>query len=83
MWQSNPTPEVRALLLEIYRVRDIAWQAYGALTITRMWGVDKPFLARLNALDSVLFWEPCLRERPVDWSAVEEHALKRLSRGRR
>lgn len=63
MWQSNPTPEVRDLLLKIYRLQDIARQAYGALTIARMWGVDKPFLTRLNALDSVLFGEPCLWER--------------------
>lgn len=83
MWQSNPAPEVRDLLWEIHRLQDIARQAYGVLTIARMWGANKPFLARLNTLDSALFGEPCLWERPVDWSAEEEQALKRLSRGRR
>lgn len=83
IWQSNPTPEVRDLLWEIYRLQDIARQAYGVLTLARVWGVDKPFLARLNALDSALFGEPCLWERPLDWSTEEEQALKRLSRGRR
>lgn len=83
MWQSNPAPEVRDLLWEIHRLQDIARQAYSVLTIARMWGANKPFLARLNTLDSALFGEPCLWERPVDWSAEEEQALKRLSRGRR
>ncbi|MBA4233892.1 MULTISPECIES: hypothetical protein [Ralstonia] len=83
IWQSNPTPEVRELLWEIYRLQDIARQAYGVLTLARVWGVDKPFLARLNALDSALFGEPCLWERPLDWSTEEEQTLKRLSRGRR
>lgn len=31
MWQSNPTPEVRDLLWEIYRLQDIARQAHGVL----------------------------------------------------
>lgn len=82
-WQSNPTPEVRALLWEIYRLQNIARQAYGVLTLARLWGIDKPFLARLNALDSALFAEPSLCERPISWSTEEEQALKRLSRGRR
>lgn len=83
IWERNPTPEVRDLLWEIYRLQDIARQAYGVLTLTRMWDIDKPFLARLNALDSALFAEPCLWERPLDWSTEEVQALKRLSRGRR
>lgn len=83
IWQRNPTPEVRDLLWEIYRLQDIARQAYGVVTLTRMWGIDKPFLARLDALDSALFAEPCLWERPLGWSTAEEQALKRLSRGRR
>jgi hypothetical protein len=37
----------------------------------------------LNALDSALFAEPSLWERPISWSTEEEQALKRLSRGRR
>ena len=83
IWQSNPTPEVRDLLWEIHRLQDIARQAYGVLTLARMWGIDKPFLARLNELDAALFAEPCLWERPLSWSTEEEQALKRLSRGRR
>ena len=83
IWQSNPTPEVRELLWEIYRLQDIARQAYGVLTLARIWGIDKPFLTRLNALDSALFAEPALWERPLSWSTEEEQALKRLSRGRR
>ncbi|MDO3620772.1 hypothetical protein HI806_01870 [Ralstonia solanacearum] len=83
IWQSNPTPEVRELLWEIHRLQDIARQAYGVLTLARMWGIDKPFLARLNELDAALFAEPCLWERPLSWSTEEEQALKRLSRGRR
>ena len=83
IWHSNPTPEVRDLLWEIYRLQDIARQAYGVLTLARIWGIDKPFLTRLNALDSALFAEPALWERPLSWSTEEEQALKRLSRGRR
>ncbi|MEF2252200.1 hypothetical protein V4D00_17470 [Ralstonia solanacearum] len=83
VWQRNPTADVRDLLWEIYRLQNIARQAYGVLTLTRLWGVDRPFLARLNELDSALFAEPCLWERPLDWSTEEEQALKRLSRGRR
>ncbi|WP_426396439.1 hypothetical protein ACN9M1_00415 [Ralstonia sp. R-29] len=83
IWQSNPTPEVRDLLWEIYRLQDIARQAYAILTLARIWGIDKPFLTRLNALDSALFAEPALWERPLSWSTEEEQALKRLSRGRR
>ena len=83
VWQRNPTPDVRDLLWEIYRLQDIARQAYGVLTLARLWGIDKPFLARLNALDSALFAEPSLWEWPLDWSTEEEQALKRLSRGRR
>lgn len=83
IWESNPTPEVRELLWEIHRLQDIARQAYGVLTLARIWGIDKPFLARLNALDSALFSEPALWERPLSWSTEEEQALKRLSRGRR
>lgn len=83
IWQSNPTPEVRDLLWEIYRLQDIARQAYSVLTLAHMWGIDKPFLARFNALDAALFAEPCLWERPLDWSTEEEQALKRLSRSRR
>lgn len=41
---------------------------------------EKPFLTRLNALDSALFAEPALWERPLSWSTEEEQALKRLSR---
>ena len=40
-------------------------------------------LARLDTLDSALFAEPCLWERPLAWSTDEEQALKRLSRSRR
>jgi len=83
IWQHNPSPDVRDLLWEIYRLQDIARQAYSVLTLARMWGIDRPFLARLNALDSALFAEPCLWERPLDWSTEEVQALKRLSRGRR
>ncbi|WP_459199258.1 hypothetical protein ACQVRX_01520 [Ralstonia pseudosolanacearum] len=83
IWKSTPTPEVRDLLWEIHRLQDIARQAYGVLTLARMWGIDKPFLARLDELDSALFAEPCLWERPLDWSTEEVQALKRLSRGRR
>ncbi|MFV8577730.1 hypothetical protein ACNRBH_00770 [Ralstonia pseudosolanacearum] len=83
IWQSNHTPEVRELLWEIHRLQDIARQSYGVLTLARMWGIDKPFLARLNELDAALFAEPCLWERPLSWSTEEEQALKRLSRGRR
>lgn len=83
IWQSNPTPEVRALMWEIYRLQDIARQAYSVLTLSRMYGIDKPFVTRLNALDSALFAEPALWERPLSWSTEEEQALKRLSRGRR
>ncbi len=83
IWQRNPSPEVRDLLWEIHRLQDIARQAQAVSTVARMWGVDRPFLARLNALDSALFAEPCLWERPVDWSTDEEQTLKRLSRGRR
>ncbi|BCL93630.1 hypothetical protein ACNRBS_01275 [Ralstonia pseudosolanacearum] len=83
IWQSNSAPEVRDLLWEIYRLQDVARQAYGVLTLARMWGIDKPFLARLNELDAALFAEPCLWERPLAWSTEEELALKRLSRGRR
>lgn len=83
IWQRNPMPEVRDLLWEIYRLQDVARQAYGVLTLARMWGIGKPFLARLNELDAALFAEPCLWERPLDWSTEEEQALKRLSRGRR
>ncbi|MHA6898681.1 hypothetical protein [Ralstonia pseudosolanacearum] len=83
IWQSNPAPEVRDLLWEIRRLQDIARQAYGVLTLARMWGINRPFLTRLNELDAALFAEPCLWERPIDWSTEEEQALKRLSRGRR
>ncbi|MCO5396788.1 hypothetical protein [Ralstonia soli] len=83
IWQRNPSPDVRDLLWEIYRLQDVARQAYGVVTLARMWGIDKPFLARLNALDSALFAEPCLWERPLDWSTEEVQALKRLSRDRR
>jgi len=83
IWQRNPTPDVRDLLWEIYRLQDVARQAYSVLTLARVWGIDKPFLKRLDALDSALFAEPCLWERPLDWSTEEEQALKRLSRGRR
>ncbi|MGA4332480.1 hypothetical protein ACI2U6_17310 [Ralstonia nicotianae] len=83
IWQSNPTPEVRDLLWEIHRLQDIARQSYGVLTLARMWGIDRPFLARLDALDSALVAEPCLWERPLGWSTEEEQALKRLSRSRR
>ena len=83
IWQRNPTPEVRDLLWEIYRLQDIARQANGVVTLARMWGIDRPFLARLDALDSALFAEPCLWERPLGWSTEEEQALKRLSRSRR
>ncbi|MDO3514291.1 hypothetical protein Q3P06_20535 [Ralstonia pseudosolanacearum] len=83
IWQSKPSPEVRDLLWEIYRLQDIARQAHGVVTLARMWGIDKPFLARLDALDSALFAEPCLWERPLAWSTAEEQALKHLSRGRR
>ncbi|NKA35785.1 hypothetical protein GO300_03808 [Ralstonia solanacearum] len=83
IWQRNPTSDVRDLLWEIYRLQDIARQAYGVVTLARVWGIDKPFLARLDALDLALFAEPCLRERPIDWSTAEEQELKRLSRGRR
>ncbi|MHA6829207.1 hypothetical protein ACQUJV_23745 [Ralstonia pseudosolanacearum] len=83
IWQSSHTPEVRDLLWEIYRLQGIARQAYGVLTLARMWGIDKPFLTRLNELDSALFAEPCLWERPLTWSTEEEQALKRLSRSRR
>lgn len=68
IWQCNPSPEVRDLLWEIYRLQDIARQAHGVVTLARMWGIDKPFLARLDALDSALFAEPCLWERPLAWS---------------
>ncbi|MHA6848650.1 hypothetical protein [Ralstonia syzygii] len=83
MWQRNPTPEVRDLLWEIYRLQDIARQAYGVLTLTRMWGIDTPFLVRLNDLNSALFAAPGLWEQPLDWSTEEEQKLKRLPRGRR
>ncbi|MEX5832876.1 hypothetical protein AB3332_23130 [Ralstonia solanacearum] len=83
VWQRNPSADVRALLWEIHRLQDIARQAYGVLTLARIWGIDKPFLTRLNALDSALFAEPALWERPLSWSMEEEQALKRLSRGRR
>ena len=83
IWQRNPTADVRELLWEIYRLQDIARQAYGVGTLARMWGIDRPFLARLDALDLALFAEPCLWERPLDWSTEEVQALKRLSRGRR
>gem|GEM_PF-6312461 len=83
VWQRNPTPDVRELLWEIYRLQDIARPACGVLTLARVWGIDKPFLARLNALDSALFAEPALWERPLSWSTEEEQALKRLSQGRR
>lgn len=81
--QRNPSPEVRVLLWEIYRLQDVARQAQAISTVARVWGVDKPFLARLDILDSALFAEPCLWERPVAWSTDEEQAPKRLSRGRR
>lgn len=74
IWQRNPSPEVRDLLWEIDRLQDIARQAQAVSTVAPMWGVDRPFLARLNALDSALFAEPCLWERPVDWSTDEEQA---------
>ena len=83
IWQSNRTPEVRDLLWEIYRLQDIARQAYGVLTLARIYGIDKPLLTRLNALDSALFAEPALWERPMSCSTEEEQGLKRLSRGRR
>ena len=83
VWQRNPSPDVRDLLREVYRLQDVARQAYGVLTLARIWGIDKPFLTRLNALDSALFAEPALWERPLSWSTEEEQALKRLSRGRR
>ncbi|BCL93365.1 hypothetical protein ACNRBV_04005 [Ralstonia pseudosolanacearum] len=83
IWQRNPTPDVRDLLWEIYRLQDIARQANGVVTLARMWGIDKPFLKRLDALDLALFAEPCLWERPLAWSADEELALKRLSRSLR
>lgn len=83
IWQSNLTPEVRDLLWEIYRLQDIARKPYGVLTLARIWGIDKPLLTRLNELDSALFAEPALWERPLSWSTEEELALKRLSRGRR
>ncbi|RAA12350.1 hypothetical protein DOT79_19185 [Ralstonia pseudosolanacearum] len=74
---------MRDLLWEIHRLQDIARQAQSVVTLARMWGIDRPFLARLDALDSALFAEPCLWERPLAWSADEELALKRLSRSRR
>lgn len=83
VWRRNPSPDVRDLLWEIYRLQDVARQAYGVLTLARIWGIDKPFLTRLNALDSALYAEPALWERPLSWSMEEEQALKRLSRGRR
>ncbi|MCK4120414.1 hypothetical protein ACI2UK_24410 [Ralstonia nicotianae] len=83
IWERNPTADVRDVLWEIYRLQDIARQAQFVVTLARMWGIDKPFLARLDALDSALFAEPCLWERPLAWSTDEELALKRLSRGRR
>lgn len=83
MWQRNPTEDVRDLLWEIYRLQDVARQAQHVLTLARMWGIDKPFLAQLDALDSALFAEPCLWERPLAWTTDEEQALKRLSRSRR
>ncbi|MFX8051573.1 hypothetical protein ABTK77_19770, partial [Acinetobacter baumannii] len=61
----------------------IARQAQSVVTLARMFGVDRPFLARLDTLDSALFAEPCLWERPLAWSTDEEQALKRLSRSRR
>lgn len=83
IWERNPSPDVRELLWEIHRLQDVARQAYSVLTLARVWGIDKPFLKRLDALDSALFAEPCLWERPLAWSTEEEQALKRLSRGRR
>ncbi|RIJ85155.1 hypothetical protein RSP822_17100 [Ralstonia solanacearum] len=83
IWQRSPTPEVHELLWEIYRLQDIARQAQSVVTLARMFGVDRPFLARLDKLDSALFAEPCLWERPLAWSVDEEQALKRLSRSRR
>lgn len=83
IWQRNPTPDVRDLLWEIYRLQDIARQAQSVVTLARMWGIDRPFVARLDVLDSALFAEPCLWERPLAWSTDEETALKRLSRSRR
>ncbi|MGM3277577.1 hypothetical protein [Ralstonia sp. 24A2] len=83
IWQSNPTSEARDLLWEIYRLQDIARQAYSILTLARICGIDKPFLTRLNALDSALFAEPAVWERPLSWSTEEEQVLKRLSRSRR
>lgn len=83
IWQRHPTPGVRELLWEIHRLQDVARQAQSVVTLARMWGIDRPFLARLDALDAALFAEPCLWERPLAWSAEEELALKRLSRSRR
>lgn len=83
IWQRNPTADVRELLWETYRLQDIARQAYGVGTLARMWGIDRPLLARLDALDLALFAGPCLWQRPLDWSMEEVQALKRLSRGRR
>lgn len=83
IWQRSPTAEMRELLWEIYGLQDVARQAQSVATLARMWGIDKPFLARLDALDAALFAEPCLWERPLAWSTDEEQALKRLSRSRR
>lgn len=80
----NAIPVLRYdLLWEIHRLQEVARQAQAISTVARVWGVDKPFLARLDMLDSALFAEPCLWERPIAWSTDEEQALKRLSRGRR
>ena len=71
LWQRNSTPEVRELLWEIYRLQDVARKAQSMVTQARMWGIDKPFLVRLDALDAALFAEPCLWERPLAWSTDE------------
>lgn len=73
IWQRNPSPEVRVLLWEIHRLRDVARQVQAVSTVARMWGVDRPFSARLDALDLALFAEPCLNGQLIGRPTKNKH----------
>lgn len=60
----QPDPRSARFAAESLSLAGHAKQAYGVLTLACICGIDKPFLTRLNALDSALFAEPAIWERP-------------------